>query len=316
MANKFLGKLEQAKDLKIELEQSGMFFNLQKNGKEGCYYVLAQDKNQSEDSIVDTPGIPVLGTVLNGAPVKGFSAREVATVRHWQTGVITILWEVEVSTDSKLTADNTNTSGDPTEMRPRRRWYTEKEEVSPEKDRDGELIQTATGERLIVEFPEVINVLEITRYEEAPFDPLKQFHYCNKSNLETFYGAPSGCALMDDIQSDEEEVNGQTYCKVTYVVKFKIRDAVPPVGSTTTTTDPNQINLEEDTYSHVKLLHRGYQFFPTVEAASDKKPQIYKVDGQPTEVNIDAQGLITTIPFFVPYLKHKKKDWSPLGLEF
>lgn len=302
MANKVVGIEDGSSGGEISLEpgSGGLFFFLQKNG-ERVYYVLAQDIDQTEDQIVATTGIPQIGDTLNGAPVRKLKGQEQQRVRHPTSGAATILWKVTVTTDTRFDSSTNNPSDDPTDYRPRRRWYTQKEKMRIEKDVNGDIIETANHEPIIYERPVVKINLEIERYETYPTSPTAIYNYANHCNNATFYGAPIGSCLLDDIQSTEEVINGVTYIKVVYVFVFFIKF--------------DGASMVENTLADVEIAHEGYLVRPSAGAVP---ATVLDKNGHPRKCNLNEDGTenTTDVQVTVIFPDLPLADFSALNLEF
>lgn len=300
MANKNLGIEDGSISSHIALESpNGLFWFPQKDGSR-VYFVVSESISTTDTSIVATAGIPQIGDLVDGAPVRRHRATEVGRVQYGNTP--RILWKVTIETDTRFDPSSSSSSEDPTDMRPRRRWYTNKEKRRIEKDVNGDPIQTANGEEILYERSVIKSVLEIERYENYPFDPSVHIDYCNHSNDATFYGAPIGTAIIDDIQSEEEVVSGVTYCKVRYVIVFLIlfEDGVPL----------------ENTIADVTFLHQGY----LVRANATAKPStVLDKHGHPRKCNLEEDGTETpegTTPTFVTFPDIPYATFDDLNLYF
>lgn len=299
MANKLLG-LEDGQmgsTLGASKSSSGLFYLFDKDATRS-YFVLAENLNQTEDSIAATTGIPQIGSTLNGAAVLRLRPKEIGRVRF--NGAATALWSVSVETDSKF--DPGNLESNPTDMTPKRRWYTEKEDERIETDLDQKILETTAKEPLNAELPFVNIVLEIERYENYPTSPSAMFNYANHCNQATFYGAPIGTVLLDDIQSDEETINNVKYIKVRYVFKFRLREFV---GG----------GFDSNTYRKKSFLNQGYMYRRAAGAVPELRMDKH---GHPIKVNLNTDGTENTgsTPNFVEFVLVEFADFSALNLEF
>lgn len=304
MANKVLG-IEQGTSggtIGLEKGQSGLFWFYQKDGSR-VYLVLAQDLNQTEDQVTATTGIPQIGTVVNGAPVRSLAGKELDRIaKHPKTGVPTILWSVTVTTDSRF--DSSQIGGDATDLRPKRRWYSDKVKERRETDLTNEIIETLALEPIVFEDDFVDLILEIERYEDYPTDPSLIFAFENHTNSGSFYGAPIGTVLLDDIQSDEEVVNSILLCKVRYVFRFKLR------------WDEEAEAFELNTVRYRYLLQQGYMYRPSAGA---EPITFIDAHGHPVKVNLTTGGVLaaeTDPPLFTGFPIIPYADFDTLNLEF
>lgn len=306
--NKVLGRNngQSGGTITLEKSSSSVFWFWQKDADYG-FLVLSKDLNQYEDQIVTTSGIPQIGTLFNNVYVRSLSAHEIDRIsRHPTYGVPCALWQVVVHTDSRFDPAQALTSNtdDPTDLRPRRRWYTEKEQRKIEVDINGDRIVTAAGEPIPYEGPFIVVCLEIERYENYPTDPATIRAYINHVNSTTFYGFPIGTALLDDIQSDEEVINNITVIKTRYVFKFYL------------IWNDDLGAYETDTAGDVSLLNEGYLYLPAVGAAPITFPD---ANGHPRKLNLNTDGTLlpdTSPPTFAIYPIIPDVDFGPLNLEF
>ena len=270
------------------------------------YLILADDCNDTADDVMATTGIPLIGDSCPGGYIDGIRPREQATVIHPNTGVKTILWELEVSGTSDYDPASGGPSDDPTDWTDTLRWYTWEEEELLERDViTGEPIQTKAKEPISLTRPVKYPVLEITRYEVYPYDPNNLLTYVNKINSANLWGAPVGSVLLDDIKVEEETIENVKYCRVTYVLKFKITDEYDE------TSDPWQAHI----------LHQGTQYVAVAQGDPIEIAQIaaaLDVQGEPITVNLDEEGFIlppASAPVFLDFNRYKKIDFAPLNLE-
>lgn len=240
------------------------------------YFVLADNVNESEDSIALSAGLPVLWSYFRGVWCKKKTLKETDNVfRHPVTGVPTTLWEVKADFDSDIDIEQDQP---PQQKPPTVRWSGETEEEVLEKDPiTDDPIQTKADEPIILTTPIVLPVLEITRFEGYPFDPDVMLDYAHHTNSTTFWGAPPGSALMLPMSVDEEVIEGTRYARVTYRIKFKIKKE----GAT----------MVQDTWK-ARVLHHGFKY----REAAGAEPVIFQdKHGNPTTVNLkNADG--TRVP--------------------
>jgi len=235
------------------------------------YIVLADNTSESEDAILTSTGVPILWGYYNGTYCKKLAPKEKSSIfRHPVTGVKTILWYIKADFDSKLDPDQDEP---PTSKPPTVRWHGETEEEVLEKDPiTGDAVQTGAEEVILITTPIVLPVLEITRYENYPFDPDTMLAYAHHTNSTTFWGAPPGSALMMPMAVDEEVIETVRYARVTYKIKFKIKKD----GAT----------MSQDTWK-ARVLHHGFKYR---EAAAEDPVIFQDKHGNPTTVNLKADG--------------------------
>lgn len=300
-----LGKVDGTTSGDFNLERKEGFYNFHKTF-EDTWLLIADTSSQTDDDVAGDPTLPFVGQFsARGGFCVSKKAKERETVIHPITGVITVLWEVNVKFDSNIDADQAdNSPNDPTSMRPKRRWRREKIKERQVKDAvTGDAIITKAGEEMVVEHDVGVAILEIQRYEAYPFSPTKMYTYGDHTNDGSFYGAPSGCALMDDIQVEEEIINNGLFSNVTYVIKFKFKDG-----------DFNQSDGWKG-----RLLHQGYLYLPFFGAGFHQAITKLDKNGNPIKVNLESTGellLGNGQPNYIEYNEFPKASFSALNLEF
>jgi hypothetical protein len=288
----------------LEKKDGGLRYIKKKFGL--CYLVISDNHSQTEDDIrALTVGLPAIGTPVSGCWCVRQKFKERGRIKHPVTGVPAILWEGLFDFSSDYNSDHEGDQNEnPTSAPPVVRWQAEMEDEILERDPiTGRRILTSAGEPITVKIPVAHPILEVTRMENAPFDPDIILTYVNHVNSSTFYGAPPGCALMLPIEADEQDVNGTMYAQVRYRVKFNVKRR----GS---------VGLEAETYM-LRLLDQGYYYRP-----EPGKPAIQALDknAQPITVNLKADGtrLPSTAPdsaaHFVNFNKYPRADLNLLNL--
>lgn len=270
------------------------------------YYVLAEDLTEDEADVSNATGIPPKFYPLRGCFCIAHHPKEVATVVHPVTGVLTTLWELTADFDSEADPDDDVA---PEARVPKYRWQPESEEEVLERDViTGAPIQTEPGERIIISHPVVVPVLEITRWEFYPFDPNVMLFFANRSNSAPFWGAPAGTAVMLPMEVGEFEkipVPGielpVKYVPVTYRIKFKLR---PDPAS------PSRL-LQNPWKSRV--LHEGWLVRPIAGAEPEKK---LNAKGQHIKCNLNPDGTENTsgTPHFLEFNRHAFANFNALSL--
>ncbi len=276
--------------------------------KSRVYLCIGNDLDDEEDDILANPNTPALGSTLSGGyPVKNRKATEVARVIHPVTQTPTILWEVEVSSDSSLSfAFPGGTIITPETRPPILKWTTNEEEVDFDYDvRTGEPITNVNGEPIFDTRKIVYPVLNYTRYESYYLNvPELQRLYANTLNQTIFFGFPSESCLMLPIEVEEEqfEIEGSeglatvTYNKVTYRIECKVNDYY---GSDAPFTS--------------RYLNEGYYVRPAPGAL----PVMNAPNGNKTRINLKADGTALALgddPIWLPYNKYKIANWTDLDL--
>lgn len=294
-----------------------------------CHYVLGDTNADTEIDILGVSGIPQLGSLLRNMRCRSRAPKEVNTVKHPTTGVLCGLWKVTCEFDTDTDddgGDNNNQGGgdnsntDPTSLRPKRRWHVEKvEEILEANADDGTPIQTTAGEAIIITDEIPHPSLDIVRYVLYPFNPEVIYRYINHTNSRPFYGAPPGCALMDDIQTEEEVVNNRLYERVTYTLRFRLLRYRPFNLVDLIIDDGWDLAVPNQGY-----LHRPQRFgrsFSGEQIELEPGPPVTFLDanGHPKKVNLDETGKIldpTRTPLQIKVQRKLKTDFGPLNLEF
>jgi hypothetical protein len=260
-------------------------------------FLVVATPDEDEDDIRTAVGIPQIATLYKGAVCRGHDVKESSPVRNPFTGQRGFLYEVDVAFDNDVNPDDAGGAGQgtsPTSRRPKCRWRCETvNEVIPRDVITGDPIVNRAGYPIVATSPIADYIREITRYENYPFDPTVFLAFQNRTNSVEFYGAPEGCAWLFDIESDEEDVDGTLYERVTYRVRFRIR------------TDPDTGDLQPDTWK-ASFLNYGPTHRP-FSAEDDPIRAVDKVTGEPIEVNLDDDGLILQPGEPVIYIKFNDK---------
>lgn len=310
-----LDEKDGSRDAKFSLEKTEMGFYTRKQF-DVVYLVLTDTVNDTEDDVRAL--FADLGSVRNNAFLKEVNPKEITTVRHPETGVLATLYEVSLSYDSKFDSEQDDDNpkqvnpDDPTDTRPDRRTYVEKEDEVLERDAiSGSPIETYNGERIILTHPVSTLVLEITRYEPDVIDTLwvfKDLIYLNHTNEEEFYGAPPGHAVMDDISREEVVITGtnnqkRVWLRVTYKIKFKIK--LYQEGST-------------DSGGFIaRPLHEGFMVRQTPDAAPELN--LDPKTKMPVRTNLAQNGTILAEgaePIYLEFNRFPTTSFAPLGLEY
>lgn len=280
--------------------------------RDRSYLIIANDMDDNEADILNNVFVPALGSDIEvGYPVKTRKATEVARIAsHPETGVPTMLWKVEVSSDSSISG-GFGAGGEvilPEQYPPKIKWTTNEEEVDFDYDvRTGQPVSNTVGEPIFDTRKIVYPVFNYTRYESYYIDvPSLQNAYANTLNSVSFLGFPVESCLMLPIEVEEEEmeVPGEeeneyltvTYNKVTYRIECKVGDY-----------------YQSSRPYNPRYLNEGYYYRPAV----GQQPVINAPDGNKTRLNLKVDG--TPLPVGDPYVwleyyKYKAADWSALGI--
>lgn len=302
-----LGEMAAARTGKIAIAKKNKIWVTAREFKQSFYVLGTPDED--EDDIVGAIGVPHVATLYAGAVCRGHEVKEIQPVTNPRTGDPGILYEVVGLFDNDIDPaeiqDQQDT--DPTERRARVDWRGEFTEETLERDAiDGVPIATSAGERIVVTHPIPIIILEISRYESWPVDPLTVLEYSGRVNSEDFYGAPEGTAWLQPIEGPEEEVEGTLYVAAHYIVKFKIKE------------DPeNPDEFLKDTWK-MRLLDQGnLAFLPFSEPLTAL--QVLDDNGNPRTANLDGEGYKLPDgpdqePVFREFNRFTKVDLNDLNL--
>lgn len=240
---------------------------IQKKELKLTYIVIADNTTQDSTVIKTTVGIPALGSLLYGMICQSVDPRNTDTVVHPVTGVLTCLWEVDVTFNTMIRP--------PTDTNPKVTWTGELGSEHQEFDLITlQKITTTADEPLFLERPVPYQIVTIRRLEEYPFNDIVPLLYVGKVNSAPFYHRPPGSGMMLPIETEEDTVGTQRVVWVTYSIKFKVGWNYD--GS-----------LMANTWQ-ARPLNQGYMFRTAIGA----KPQIARdVRGNPIKVNLDSNGM-------------------------
>ncbi len=295
-----------------QIRQNGNLLTKYKRFSE-IYIVLADSLSDDGDVIKSATGIPPLLYPSGGCLCRGHRPEEqTRLMAHPSTGVPTALWHVETFFDNEFDPTDRDPNEAPPSRKPKHRWTGDTEEETLEKDAiNGNPIVTPAGEPIVETGQIVCPTLEIIRYENHPFDPDVMLNYANHTNSDPFWGAPRGCAYMLPMSTDEEVVEGVTYDRVTYRIKFKIKK------------DSNGTMLEGGWMA--RPLANGYMYLPHSLWLSDEIPGLTALvkyqaiiamtpakrakyakvfvdeNGNPAKVNVDEYGFLQDDTTANPY---------------
>jgi len=286
------------------------------------YYVLTDDLSEGEPEVQVATNLPLVGTSL----YKGYvcyrkRARQTAIVwNHPVYGVPCALYEVDVEFSNQIEASGSGGVSateplDPTQKRPVIRWHAETIQRQMFFDANWVPVRTPCDEVIYVEKEDVIPVLEITRYEEYPFNPTNFFNYANKTNSTPFYGASAGQAWMAPMEAEEEIINGRPYERVTYRIKFDLIPAPTTIAllKWTGSAWASVVDYGAD-YSpwDAMPLAEGYLYRTT----AGTKPVAGGNVGDKRKFNLNADGTINTssTPNFLRFQKCGRANFNNLSL--
>lgn len=248
-------------------------------------YVKADSINDTEDDIMATSGVPLLGSFTNGAWLRRKTPKEVDSAA--------LLWEVTLEYDSEYSPEDRGRTVD---------WYwgAENLEITLTKDViTGLPIVNSANEPIIITTNIPIPVLTVRRLETS-FDPNTILLYMNRTNSVPFYGAPQDTALLADIRDEPAEYDGQLVRQVTYVIKFNLLWDEENQNYLGWTSNP---------------LNIGTRYFET--ANDDSTVKIYFKDGVQTTTFLNLDGTArdeSLSPIYLQFYKHLRTNLNSLNL--
>ncbi len=272
-----LGEKAETESAKIALVKKDKLWYKQREASRT--FQVVSSLTEDYDQICGAVGVPQIGTLYRGMVVMDHDAREVSPIRNPITGLPGLLWDVTAKLTNDISYTNANEDENPLYRRPICKWRCETvDEALPRDVLTGDSIATAAGEPLVVTGPSGDYIREVTRYELFPFDPTVFLGFHNRISATEFYGAPVGTAWLYDIETDEEDVNGDIYEHVTYRIRFRLRE------------DPdNPGQFAENTWKGTALNYGNYaRPFPGLPA----ERVIDRKTGEPMTVNLDEDGTI------------------------
>lgn len=257
------------------------------------YKIITDDPNFVGKSILDA--LP--GSLQIGATLLGTRLTKRSLDRSDQNRLLHFL--DLTYTDDVDEAKEEEKNEPPDERKATWAWDFETLEILFTKDVDNHKpVANAVGEPFEITTDYVMPVLTIERWE-LEFDPDTIIDYCNHRNLREFWGAPPDTALLAGIRDREdpgEVFNGQTYRKVTYIVKFKL---------------PMIVDVVEG-WKEI-LMNRG-----TFYLNGGVKTAFHALGSRITGNLTAAGGILAdgAAPVFLKFNKHPKADFDTLGINF
>ncbi|MBQ9454833.1 MAG: hypothetical protein IJU53_04095 [Thermoguttaceae bacterium] len=277
-------------------EERSSIFAKMKRKYSVIFSIVADSVDETWTSILNTPKLPKLleDWKGDGCRCKSRTPKEAHTI-HFNRK-LTILWEVECTFDSEVVFKPFETD-DPLQ------WPIElslsTEDVTELLTQDvvtGKPIQNPNGEKIQIEVPRSYPVIEFSRYESYPDNPLgvaqlaaKIAYYSNKLNADTFLGCSPGNCFMHAPRAMREAINGGYFFKVTY--RITIRGGLEPYKA--------RPLCEGYTYRVAK----GFNIRSTAE--------IY---GQNIKINLDLDGVESDEPVYLAFNQYESVVFADLGL--
>ncbi len=257
------------------------------------FCILADSLDESRESL--TKLVPPLGTIQNGCVCKKITVKENEIVQHPKTRKTTVLIRIvcEFDSDAKL---------DPTEYPPTVKFGASSTETAMLRDVKGKMIETVNHERLVCSRPHVLPTLEISRYENYPWNPNLNFTHANHLNAAPFWGAPPRHALLrpitcEYVQLEIEENVKRWFCKTSYKIDF---------------------DFKEDTEEPWKLRLLHYGNLVRESESNQNVVQAIDVQGRPRQVNLDENGFelapTAETPVFLEFDQYEEADFNQLGI--
>lgn len=282
------------------------------------YYVLTDDLYEGEPDAVSAPNVPIPGyTVYRGYVCSDLDTKQTAIVKHPTYGVPCALYEIEATFDNNFSTDEGGGQGgvdDITQKRPVLRWHGEEVMQQMFVDVEGTPCKNAAGETIYIEQPRNIAVLEISRWENDPFNPNTILQYQGKRNSQTFYGAPAGAALMKSIQTDEDAVGSGDLVKVNYTIHFDFLSLDTTNSFYLKYTSPNWTLASAVDLSRwdVLALNEGYQY----RNSAGEAPVTGDKSGNKRKFNLTETGVINTTDkmYFLRFRNREEVNFNNLAL--
>lgn len=273
----------------VNASQSFNFSSQQIDGSHTATYVVqSDDESDRENTILLTPGLPVIGSdspILAGGKCVSIDCNEIGPKA----------WEVECEFETTSGTNTEPTESDPWDLLPNYHWETEVQEepVTHDALNPTLAIRNSAGEPFPpILAPRPFPVLVISR-TELTFDPDTILNYVSFVNSQEFWGAAAGEALMSHIEARQKQYKGQRVWEVTYRIKF---------------------NRSESGWA-LRLLDQGTYYWTGTVGSSTKKPF---GDGffQQIVGNLDGSGgeNTTTTPEFVTWTRFDQVDFNTLDL--
>lgn len=313
------------------------------------YYVVADDDTKTSADILGfyedsgvyyprTPGLPLLQQVINGAEVISRKAKEEATIKHPVTGVSTILWTVEITTDTNF--DSTGGGGGgggggSVEDQIPLVWWSYEEGSHPAfyadawyppdggAEKPGWPIETMAGEPIKATKKRVDPIYNFKRYETMPLNAstwaIKQQTYSNTHpSSATFLGYAWYYWLMMPVEMSVETVNGVRYYLCHYRIKMNTF-----AGAESSSAPKGGWILEPP---HRGTLSNKYDESDSGLGAPgtllEYGSKILDDQGNPIQANLDDSGVKQGDPgwnpnraeMFLRFRLYRRQDWSALSI--
>lgn len=291
MAMTLLGSKDASIETSYSIEKKNDIYVQRKTGRQ-TFLVMGETMADTESAAVDTPGLPPMWWPGQGMFVIRKTPREVGTIKNPDSGQNAILFEVDVEYDSQVLPED---DAPPISKPPRIRWTSETVDELLERDAvSGDAVVTACNEPILLTTPIAIPVLEITRYENYPFNPVTILGYSFRTNSAVFWGAAAGVALMMPMDVDEETIETTRYAVVTYRIKFHPLNVANPWNA--------------------RPLHHGTLHRPTTGATPEQ--WVDKATGSPGTTNLDSNGvsLGDSTPEYLDFARHQTVNFNTLSL--
>ena len=279
-------------------EEQASAFQKKKRRYSVSFDVIADSIDETWTSILNTPRLPKLleDWKGDGCRCKRRTPKEAHTMHYH--GKLTILWEIDCEFDSEVVFKDF--SKDPTE------WPIElslsSEDVTEILEKDvvtGAPIQNPNGEKIQIEVPKSYPVIEFSRYENYPDNPLgvaalaaKIAYYANTVNADTFLGCAPGNCFMHAPRATRESINGGYYFKVTY--RITLRPGLQPYKA--------------------RPLCEGYTFRGFVGANVRSTAEKY---GQNIKINLNLDGMEiaeSEEPVYLEFNQYAPVNFADLAL--
>lgn len=252
------------------------------------YVVEMDNEDQTQPSVLATPGVPAIGQpslIIEGGYCVSRECTEIAP----------LIWEVACEFSNAIGGSEEPDDTPPWDRTPKWEWgfETVEEPLLYDAQDDTKAIRNSAGEPLPpVTVPVALPVLTIQR-TELTFSGQRILDYVNHVNSAEFWGAAAGQALMSGIDASQTTIQGVKAWEVSYTIKFKM-----------------------DTHGwDLRLLDQGTYYWSGAVYASERVP--FGDDAfQQVLGNLDGSGgrNDTSTPAFVTYKRYDEIDFNDLDL--
>ena len=253
------------------------------------YIVQTTSSADNEDEVMvatsnidSADDVPLLRSLGRNGYLREKSAREIDK----------FIWEVDCLFDSHIEANEPVVFVN---------WTAEEIQEAIVYDQvTGLPLVNAVGEPQFTTTPIQIQVLNIRRIENYPFNPDIMRLYGGTVNSETFYGAPAGTAMLKGPTTSPRAINGVTYEEVNYIIRFNFT--------------VNPATLEPKGWQYHYLQH-GTKY--KSDASKTEPDKWFEVDGDRTTGNLNNDGTFRALnlaPLWISANRFRTSDLNDLNL--